>query len=242
MKNRLAEIDFSICCKRFFNLRKIIFVGIDEKNPYFCKTYKAKRKKHAKHHEKTSTRGRGRRITRNSRNGHHPATFHRTFQFLLLPRHCGTKRVAELQRQSHLGRYVLPLRRKSLCRFRIALRFQLLHPIRQPAVARKRFQGTVLLAARPSFPFRQPERLVFHGGGVGALLFSGLHPSAHLPSERQVAADTGLRPAHPAPALILRHPGGLRPGIRHSGRTHRTFVAHKLSPYNKAARSGKPYA
>ena len=59
MKNRLAEIDFSICCKRFFNLRKIIFVGIDEKNPYFCKTYKAKRKKHAKRHEKTSTRGRG---------------------------------------------------------------------------------------------------------------------------------------------------------------------------------------
>ena len=59
MKNRLAEIDFSICCKRFFNLRKIIFVGIDEKNPYFCKTYKAKRKKHAKHHEKPSPRGRG---------------------------------------------------------------------------------------------------------------------------------------------------------------------------------------
>ena len=48
MKNRLAEIDFSICCKRFFNLRKIIFVGIDEKNPYFCKTYKAKRKKRLK--------------------------------------------------------------------------------------------------------------------------------------------------------------------------------------------------
>ena len=26
------------------------------------------------------------------------------------------------------------------------------------------------------------------------------------------------------PTLILRHPGGLRPGIRHSGRTHRAFV------------------
>ena len=81
-----------------------------------------------------------------------------------------------------------------------------------------------MLAARPAFPLRQPERLVFHGRSIGALLFSGLHPPAHLPSERQVAADIGLRPAHPAPALILRHPGGLRPGIRHSGRTHRTFM------------------
>ena len=25
MKNRLAEIDFSICCKRFFNLLRLIF-------------------------------------------------------------------------------------------------------------------------------------------------------------------------------------------------------------------------
>ena len=39
-----------------------------------------------------------------------------------------------------------------------------------------------------------------------------------------MAVGTGLRPAYPTPTLILRHPGGLRPGIRHSGRTHRAFV------------------
>ena len=90
---------------------------------------------------------------------------------------------------------------KSIRRFRIALRFQLFHPIRQPAAARKRLQGTVLLAALPASPFRQPERLVLYGGGIGALLFSGLHPSAHLPPERQMAAGTGLRPAYPTPTL-----------------------------------------
>mgnify|MGYP000677141078 CR=1 FL=1 len=150
--------------------------------------------------------------------------------------------MAELQRQSHLGRMFFLFGGKAYAVFALLFGFSFLHPIRQPAAARKRFQGTVLLAARPAVPLRQPERLVLYGGGVGALLFSGLHPSAHLPSERQVAADIGLRPAHPAPALILRHPGGLRPGIRHSGRNPPDIYGHKLSPYNKAARSGKPYA
>lgn len=45
MKNHLAETDFSICGKRFSNLRRIIFVGIDEKNPYFCNHETNKRKK-----------------------------------------------------------------------------------------------------------------------------------------------------------------------------------------------------
>jgi len=48
MKNRLAEIDFSICCKRFFNLRKIIFVGIDEKKSLFLQNIQSKKEKTCK--------------------------------------------------------------------------------------------------------------------------------------------------------------------------------------------------
>ncbi len=129
---------------------------------------------------------------------------------------------------------------KAYAVFALLLRFQLFIQYDNQRLRGKDFRGRFCWRLFLLFPFRQPERLVLYGGGIGALLFSGLHPSAHLPPERQMAAGTGLRPAYPTPTLILRHPGGLRPGIRHSGRTHRAFVGtnfrrtagrHVLKPY-----------
>lgn len=149
--------------------------------------------------------------------------------------------MAELQRQSYLGRYVLPLRRKAYAVFALLFGFSFFIQYDNQRLRGKDFRGR----------FCWRLALLFLFGNLNASFFTAevlvLYSLVGfiLPLTCRLKDKWLLILA----CVLLIQPLPLYYAIRAACDPHSSLrpyppdiYGHKLSPYNKAARSGKPYA
>lgn len=162
-----------------------------------------------------------RRAPRSVSARHHTPALHRALQLLLVSRHIATARMAQLHRQSHMGRTLLPARRKSLRHICPPVRLQFLHSGRQPANARQRLPPPFLLAPHTALHNRQHQRRLLHRRDTCHVLAHRVCTCAHMPTV-DTHSTRAVGPVHaPACSHIPHHKSHRRQRLHNSVASHR---------------------